>query len=123
MPTDRQTVNAEGAPAAVGAYSHAVRTGDLLFCYGQVALDPESGELVGDTPGDQARRALQNLQAVCEAAGSSLGRAVRCTIFLMDIGDFQEVNEVYATFFESDAPARVTLAVAGLPKNALVEID
>jgi 2-iminobutanoate/2-iminopropanoate deaminase len=123
MPTDRQTVTAEGAPAAVGAYSHAVRAGDLLFCSGQVALDPQSGELVGDTPGEQARGALQNLQAVCEAAGTSLDRAIRCTIFLMDIGDFQEVNEVYATYFETDPPARVTVAVAGLPKGAQVEID
>ena len=123
MSTDRQTVTADGAPAAVGAYSHAVRTGDLLFCSGQVALDPETTELVGDTPGEQARRALENLQAVCAAAGTSLDRAIRCTIFLIDIGDFQEVNEVYAGFFGDEPPARVTLAVAGLPKQALVEID
>ena len=123
MSTDRQTVTADGAPAAVGAYSHAVRTGDLLFCSGQVSLHPESNELVGDTPGEQARQALQNLEAVCKAGGTSLARAIKCTIYLMDIGDFQEVNEVYASFFDDDPPARVALAVSGLPKQALVEID
>lgn len=123
MPTDRQTVSADGAPGAVGAYSHAVRAGDLLFCSGQVALHPDTNELVGDTPGDQARRALENLQAVCSAAGTSLDRAIRCTIYLVDIGDFQEVNEVYASFFGDEPPARVALAVAALPKAALVEID
>src|SRR3712207_2445233 len=105
MPAERQAVNAPGAPAAVGPYSHAVRTGDLLFCSGQVALDPDSGELVGDTPGGQARRALQNLQIVCEAAGTSLDRAIRCTVYLTDMGAFTEVNEVYADFFTDEPPA------------------
>jgi 2-iminobutanoate/2-iminopropanoate deaminase len=124
MPLDRETINAPGAPAAVGPYSHAVRAGDLLFCSGQVALDPESGELVGDTPGDQARLALENLQTVCEAAGTSLERAIRCTVYLTDIaGAWSEVNEVYGSFFSSDPPARAAIGVAALPKGAQVEVD
>jgi len=124
MPLERQTVDAPGAPAAVGPYSHAVRAGDLLFCSGQVALDPESGELVGDTPGDQARLALQNLSAVCEAAGTSLDRAIRCTVYLTDLaGAWSEVNEVYGSFFTDDPPARAAIGVAALPKGAQVEVD
>ncbi len=124
MSQHREAVTAIGAPAAVGPYSHAVRTGDLLFCSGQVALDPESGELRGDTPGEQARLALQNLSAVCEAAGTSLDRAIRCTVYLTDLaGAWSEVNEVYGSFFEGGPPARVTIGVAPLPKGADVEID
>ncbi|HEV2814254.1 MAG TPA: Rid family detoxifying hydrolase [Solirubrobacteraceae bacterium] len=124
MSLHRETVTAANAPAAVGAYSHAVRAGELLFCSGQVALDPSSGELVGDTPAEQARLALQNIAAVCEAAGTSLDRAVRCTLYVIDLpAAWGEVNEVYASFFESDPPARVTIGVAGLPKGALVEVD
>lgn len=123
MPTSRETVTAPDAPVAVGPYTHAVRTGDLLFCSGQVALDPESGELVGETPGRQARQCLVNLQAVCRAAGASLDRAVRCTVLLTDIAAFAEVNEVYAEFFGDDPPARIAYAVAALPKDAQVEID
>ena len=123
MPADRQPVNAPGAPAAVGPYSHAVRTGDLLFCSGQVALDPSSGELVGETAGEQAAQALRNLQAVCEAEGARPDRAVRCTVLLTDMGTFTEVNEVYAGFFDDEPPARIAYAVAALPKGAQVEID
>jgi len=123
MPVDRQAITAPGAPPAVGPYSHAVLTGDLLFCSGQVALDPETKQLVGETPGDQARQALQNLQAVCEAAGTTLDRAIRCTVYLVDMAAFQEVNEVYAGFFGAEPPARVAFAAAGLPLGALVEID
>ncbi len=123
MPKDRQPVNAPGAPAAVGPYSHAVRSGDLLFCSGQIPLDPETNELTGETPGEQTRQCLKNLQAVCEAAGTSLDQAIRCTIFVLDMGAFGEVNEVYGEFFPSEPPARATVAVAGLPKGAQVEID
>jgi 2-iminobutanoate/2-iminopropanoate deaminase len=124
MPIDRKTVDAPGAPAAVGPYSHAVKAGDLLFCSGQVALDPESGELVGETPGDQARRCLENLAAVCEAAGTSLDRAIRCTVYLTDLaGGWSEVNEVYGSFFAADPPARAAIGVAALPKGAQVEVD
>ena len=123
MSTSRQVVNAADAPAAVGPYSHAVRTGDLLFCSGQVALDAASGELVGDTPAEQARRCLENLRTVCEAGGAKLERAVRCTVYLTDMGAFTEVNEVYAGFFGAEPPARVAFGVAALPKGAQVEID
>ena len=123
MPADRQAITAPGAPPAVGPYSHAVRTGDLLFCSGQVALDPETKQLAGGTPGDQARQALTNLQAVCEAAGTTLDRAIRCTVYLVDMGAFAEVTGVYAEFFGAEPPARVAFGVAALPKGGLVEID
>ena len=123
MGTTRQTITARGAPAAIGPYSHAVRIGDLLFCSGQIPLDPDTGELVGETAGEQARRCLQNLQAVCEAASTTLAQAVRLTIYMTDLGAFGEVNEVYGSFFAADPPARVTVGVAQLPKGALVEID
>jgi 2-iminobutanoate/2-iminopropanoate deaminase len=103
---------------------HAVRTnGDLLFCSGQIPLDPKTGDLVGATAADQAGRCLENLAAVCDAAGATLGDAVRLTVYLTDMAAFASVNEVYESFFESDPPARVAIAVAGLPRGALVEID
>ena len=120
----RVTVNSASAPAAVGPYSHAVRvTGELLFISGQIALDGASGELVGSTAGEQARKCLENLHAIASDAGSSLGDAVKITVYLTDIAAFAEVNEVYAGFFKHDPPARVALAVAALPKGAQVEID
>ena len=123
MSKHRQPVTALGAPAAIGPYSHAVRSGSLLFCSGQIALDPESGELVGDTPAEQARRCLENLQSVCAAAGASLADAVRCTVYLVDMAAFADVNAVYGEFLEADHPARVAVGVAELPKGAEVEID
>lgn len=123
MSNHRVPVTAIGAPAAIGPYSHAVRTGGLLFCSGQIALDPDSGELVGDTPGEQATRCLENLKAICAAAGATLGDAVRMTVYVTDMGAFAEINKAYAKFFEADPPARVTVGVAALPKGAQVEID
>lgn len=123
MSKHREPVTALGAPAAIGPYCHAVRSGSLLFCSGQIPLDPETGELVGDTPVEQARRCLENLQAVCAAAGGSLADAVRCTVYMTDLGAFAEVNEVYGEFFGSDPPARVAIGVAALPRGAAVEID
>jgi 2-iminobutanoate/2-iminopropanoate deaminase len=123
MSPHREAVTALGAPAAIGPYSHAVRAGGLLFCSGQVALDPDTGELSGDTVGDQTRRCLENLTAVCSAAGASLADAVRMTIYLTDMGSFADVNEAYGAFFEADPPARVAIGVASLPKGAQVEID
>jgi 2-iminobutanoate/2-iminopropanoate deaminase len=118
MPYERVTVDAPGAPAAVGPYSHAVRTGELLFCSGQIPLDPESGELVGVGAAEQAVRCLQNLEAVCSEAGTSLERALRLTVYMTD------VNEVYGEFFaDGEPPARVAIGVAALPKGAQVEID
>ena len=123
MPSTREAVTAPGAPAAIGPYSHAVKAGELLFCSGQIPLGPD-GELVGETPAEQAEQALRNLQAVCEAAGTSLDRAVRCTVYLTDMRTFGAVNEVYGRFFDGDEPpARVAFGVAALPKGALVEVD
>jgi len=121
--TEREIIQAVGAPEAVGPYSHAVRSGDLLFCSGQIPLDPDSGELVGESAAEQARRCLENLTAVCEAAGTSLGRALRLTVYMTDLGEFAAVNEVYASFFDAEPPARVAIGVAALPKGAQVEID
>ncbi len=124
MSERRHTVTAPGAPAAIGPYSHAVRAaGELLFCSGQIPLDPASGELVGVSAGEQARRCLENLSAVCAAAGTTLDQAVRVTIYMTNLGQFAEVNEVCAELFPDDPPARVTIGVAGLPRGAQVEID
>ncbi len=123
MSLARQVLNAPGAPAAVGPYSHAVRHGELLFCSGQIPLDPASGELVGGGPAEQAERCLRNLQAVCEAAGTTLARALRVSVYMTDLGAFAEVNERYGSFFEGDPPARVAIGVAALPRGAEVEID
>jgi 2-iminobutanoate/2-iminopropanoate deaminase len=102
---------------------HAVRAGGLLFCSGQIALDPERGEIVGETPGEQARQCLSNLEAVAAAAGTSLRSAVKLTVYLTDLDAFAAVNEVYGTFFRSGAPARVAVGVAAQPRGAQVEID
>jgi len=128
MDTRRRTVEASGAPRAVGPYSHAVLLelgpgSRLLFCSGQIPLDPESGELVGASAAEQARRCLMNLQAVCEAAGTALENAVRLTVYTTELDAFAEVNEVYASFFSKDPPARVAVGVSELPRGAYVEID
>jgi 2-iminobutanoate/2-iminopropanoate deaminase len=121
---DRRSVSTDSAPAAIGPYSQAMRAGDLLFCSGQIPLEPSTGELVKEDIEGQARRCLENLAAVAVAAGASLADAVRCTVYLTDIGDFARVNEVYAEFFDDDdPPARVAIGVAALPKGADVEID
>ena len=123
MSAGRQAITADGAPAAVGPYSHAVRSGNLLFLSGQTPLDPATGKLVEGSIGDQTRQCLENLQTVCVAAGTSLDRAVRCGIYVTDMGTFAQVNEVYATFFGDPQPARSTIGVASLPIGAQVEID
>ncbi|MCE3265853.1 MAG: endoribonuclease [Solirubrobacterales bacterium] len=123
MSEDRTIVSADGAPEAIGPYSHAVAAAGLLFCSGQVPLDSESGEMQGDTPAEQATKCLQNLRAVCEEAGTSLARAVRLTIFTTQLDQFAEINEAYAEFFDEDPPARAAVGVAALPKGALVEMD
>lgn len=122
MPSHHETVTALDAPAAIGPYSHAVKSNGLLFCSGQIPLDPSSGELVGDTPGAQARKCLENLAAVVHAAGAQLSDAVQVTVYLTDMAAFAEVNEVYASFFEVDPPARVAIGVAQLPRGAQVEV-
>jgi len=123
LPPHRESIIAPGAPEAVGPYVHAVSVGNLLFCSGQIPLDPKTGEIAGATAADQAGRCLENLAAVCDAAGATLGDAVKLTVYLTDMGSFASVNEVYESFFESDPPARVAIAVAGLPRGAQVEID
>jgi 2-iminobutanoate/2-iminopropanoate deaminase len=123
LPAHRESITAPNAPEAVGPYVHAVRAGGLLFCSGQIPLDPRTGELVGTTAADQAGRCLENLAAVCDAAGATLGDAVRLTVYMTDMGSFAAINEVYESFFESDPPARVAIAVAALPRGSLVEID
>jgi len=123
MACQREILRASAAPPAIGPYSQAVRAGELLFCSGQIPLDPATGEIVGATAGEQARRCLENLSAVCDAAGTTLQRSLRVTVYMTDLAAFAEVNEVYASFFASEPPARVTVGVAQLPKGAQVEID
>ena len=123
MSNQREPVTAIGAPAAVGPYVHAVKANGLLWCSGQIPLHPETGELVGETTAEQAGRCLENLQAVCAAAGASLADAVKITVYLVEMDDFAAVNEVYASFFEQEPPARVAVAVARLPRGARVELD
>lgn len=123
MAIDRTVVEAPNAPAAVGPYSHAVRTGDLLFCSMQIPLDPRSGEIKGDTPAEQIQLVLRNLGAIADAAGGSLADAARLTIYVTDMGAFADVNEAYAEFFEAAPPARAAVGVASLPRGAQVAAD
>ncbi len=118
----RQAIQTNGAPAALGPYSQAIRSGDLVFCSGQIGLDPASGELAAGVEA-QAERALRNLQSVLDAAGLSFDDVVKTTIFLADVGDFGAVNAVYAKFMSEPPPARSTIGVGGLPKGALVEVE
>ena len=119
----RERVSTNGAPAAIGPYSQAIASGQLVFASGQVAMEPASGQLVEGDVQVQTKRVLENLSAVLLAAGSSLGQVVKTTVFLTTMDDFASMNEVYAGFFSSDPPARSTIAVVALPKGALVEIE
>jgi len=119
----REIISTDRAPRAIGPYSQAVRAGGLLFLSGQIALDPHTGQLVGTDVKQQTRQALENVQAVLEAGGSSLRRVVKCTVFLADMNDFGPMNEEYGAFFQDEPPARTTVAVGRLPRGALVEID
>jgi 2-iminobutanoate/2-iminopropanoate deaminase len=123
MSVQRQPITAEDAPAAVGPYSHAVRSGGFLFLSGQTPLDPTTGKLVEGDIGEHTRQCLRNLEAVCRAAGASLSDAVRCGIYVTDISTFGDVNSAYAEFFTDAPPARSTIGVASLPVGAEVEID
>lgn len=119
-----EAVNSPQAPAAIGPYSQAVRSGDLLFLSGQIPLDPATGQLVGGGIEAQTERAVKNLEAVLAAAGGSLRDVVKTTVYLTDLGQFQAFNAAYARFFgEVPAPARATVQVAALPRGALVEIE
>lgn len=119
----RHAVSTTGAPAAIGPYSQAIASGDLVFCSGQLGLDPATGAIVEGGVGAQAERALRNLSAVLDAAGLTFGDVVKTTVFLADIDDFATVNTVYATFMPDPAPARSTFAVGALPKGGLIEIE
>ncbi len=121
--TQRTRIATSDAPAAIGPYSQAIATGELIFCSGQVALDPASGELVGDDVRAQTRRALENLSGVLRAGGSSLAEVIKTTVFLVDMGDYAAMNEVYGEFFSSEPPARSAVAVAALPRGARVEVE
>lgn len=119
----KQTVLSSGAPAPVGPYAQAVRVGDLMFCSGQIPLDPATGQMVtGDVP-TQTRRVMDNLKAVLAAAGVGFDQVVKATIYMTDLQDFAAMNAVYATYFTRDFPARATVQVAALPRGAAVEID
>jgi 2-iminobutanoate/2-iminopropanoate deaminase len=120
---DRRIVSTPNAPAAIGPYSQAVVHGGLVYCSGQVALDPARGELVPGGVEEQTRQVLKNLGAVLAAAGSSLERVLKTTVYLQRMDDFAKMNAVYGTFFAKEPPARATVEVAKLPKAALVEID
>lgn len=123
MSARRRIVHAEAAPAAVGPYSHAVAAGGLLFCSGQIPLDPSTGALVDGDVGVQATRCLANLEQVCVAAGTRLQDAVRCSVYVTDMATFAQVNAAYAEFFAGRPPARTTIGVASLPLGAQVEVD
>jgi 2-iminobutanoate/2-iminopropanoate deaminase len=119
-----ESVTTAKAPEAIGPYSQAIVANGMVFCSGQVALEPgKSGVLLGSDVAAQTRRVLQNLAAVLEAAGSGLAKVVKTTVYLTDMGHFTAMNQVYAELFGANRPARATVAVAGLPKGALVEID
>ena len=119
----RDIVHTDKAPKAIGPYSQAIRTETMIYTAGQTGLDPATGELVGSTVEEQTRQVLTNLQNVIEAAGSTLGNVVKTTVFLKDMNDFSKMNAIYAEFFGENPPARSTVAVAGLPKGGLVEIE
>lgn len=119
----QQSVVSTSAPAPIGPYSQAVRSGKMLYCSGQIALDPVSGNLVEGDVSAQAEQVMKNLGAVLEAAGYDYGDVVKTTIFLIDMNDFAAVNGVYGRYFDAGKPARSTVAVAGLPRGARVEID
>jgi 2-iminobutanoate/2-iminopropanoate deaminase len=119
----REDVKTESAPKAIGPYSQAIKAGDLVFVSGQIPLDPETATVVAGSIREQTERTLTNLGAVLTAAGSSLGSVLKTTVYLADMGEFTEMNEVYATFFSDTPPARSTVEVSRLPRDVRVEID
>jgi len=121
----KKIIRTESAPAAVGPYSQAVEVpaGRLLFCSGQIPLDPKTQELVGGTAAEQCRQVMENIKAILIEAGTELSQVVKTTLYLSDMADFPAVNEVYSEYFDSDPPARACLEAASLPKGAKLEID
>ncbi len=121
--SDLARIQTDDAPAAIGPYSQAIVTGDFVFCSGQIPLDPSTGEMERGSIADQTDLVLRNMRAVLEAAGSGMDRVVKTTVFLADMGDFQEMNEVYAKHFGDHRPARAAVQAAALPKASGVEIE
>jgi 2-iminobutanoate/2-iminopropanoate deaminase len=119
----RQAVSTPSAPAAIGPYSQAVRAGSLLFISGQIPVDPATGSLIEGNIAEQTHRVFRNIGAILDAAGATFEHVVRTTVYLADMNDFAAMNEVYATYFTSPAPARATVQVSRLPKDARIEID
>jgi len=119
----RERIHTENAPAAIGPYSQAIKAGGFVFVSGQIAINPQTGELIAGGIAEQTERVLKNVSAVLEAAGSSLDQVVKTTVFLADMKEFSAMNEVYATFFSETPPARATVAAAGLPRDVRVEIE
>ena len=119
----RQAISTSHAPAAIGPYSQAIRSGNLLFLSGQIPLDPATGALVPGGIEEQTRQVFTNIGAILEAAGLSFDAVVSATVYVMDMNDFAKVNEIYATYFSSPAPARATVQVARLPRDSRVEIQ
>ena len=119
----KQIINSKNAPAPIGPYSQAVQKGSILFCSGQIPLDPQTNQMIGGTVREQTEQVMKNIEAVLAAGGCSFEHVVKTTIFITDMAHFGEVNEVYARFFKDNPPARSTVAVRELPKKALVEIE
>ena len=119
----KETISTKNAPDAIGPYSQAVKVGNLIFCSGQIPIDPATGEFISEHIAEQTRQVLKNLSAVLEAAGSSLDSVVKTTVFLVDMNEFTQMNEVYAEFFSENKPARATVQAARLPRDTRVEID
>ena len=119
----KKIISTSDAPAAIGPYSQAIRSGNFIFCSGQIPLNPKSGEMVSDDIGDQTRRVLDNISGLLKSEGLSLGDVLKTTIFLTDLGNFQIVNEIYGSYFNNQPPARSTVQVSALPKGAKVEIE
>ncbi len=119
----KKIIATENAPGAIGPYSQAVKTGNMVFCSGQIPIDPATGEFVSEDAAEQTEQVLKNLSAVLEAAGTNLNNVVKTTVFLADMNDFTAMNEVYSRFFSENKPARATVQAARLPKDARVEIE
>ena len=119
----KKVISTKEAPAAVGPYSQAIRAGSMVFCAGQIPLDPQSGQIESQDVGEQAKRVLENISGVLQAAQLNFSHVVKTTVLLTDLADFQTVNEIYASYFEDQPPARSTIQVSALPKGAKVEIE